>query len=175
MVLKGITMGMNKFRLISGYGQATVEFMVFLPLLIFMGILVIDAASLVSAQNRLNAAVREGAKLLSETGDRTFGSHPDCSLNFSPPSGPTNCNAEGSRCCDALQRAYRVAVESGVRNLQLEGRWTIKPLRDLDNSYAASRGYRLFNIRANAAINMLLGLGGNIVRAEITAYGGEVQ
>lgn len=164
---------MSKIHLTNG--QAMVEFMVLLPVLIFMGVLVIDAASLMSAQNRLNAAVREGAKLLSETGDRTYGSHPNCSLNFSPPTGPTNCSVEKTRCCDALQRAYRVAVESGVRNLQLEGEWTIKSLRDLDNSYAASREYRLFNIRANAAINRILGLGGNIVRAEITAYGGEVQ
>lgn len=130
-------------RVRNSKGQAIVEFVILVPLLLGIACIVLELGNMVFVAHRLSSATREGARIATETSlpaPRDANALPTCNLS--------ECAQANSICCIAVNRANLVLFNSGIQGADINGRWF------LEN--ANGRTYSMFEIEATLDTNFIL-------------------
>lgn len=152
---------MKKMTLASHRGQAAVEFVLMLPILLLLASVAMDTANMVFVAHRLAAATREGARVATET-TQPIPEHGDtgesCTIS--------GCASGTSLCCLAVRRANLVLWNSGVQDPDnVTGRW----IERTDNT--TNRRYVMLQITATETVNFAFGLADQTLVFRSVGYG----
>ncbi len=140
-------------------GQAMVEFVLLLPMLLAVASLVIDMGNMIFVAHRLAAATREGSRVATETSvpaPENPGAGDSCELG-------TCGDGVTSICCIGINRANLVLFNSGINQTEIDGEW-ISDVRD-------GRRYVLYRVTAATTVDFFFGLGNQRLSSQATAYG----
>lgn len=163
----------------KGKGQGVIEMALVLPVLLGFGTLTIDLANLVLTAHRITAAVREGARVATETSTPWDPSIATCTPNSDI--NPTNCTPscglntqtaadcadnDTSTCCIAVSRANIVLFNSGVTDGIVRGTWLE---RDIGGTQ-----YAFLRIEMEATVNFFFGIGSQTIRQAATGFHDEI-
>lgn len=153
------------FKLISKKnpprGQSAVEFALIVPVIALSLTLIMDSTNLVISLHKMNAALREGNRVITEsyaTPDLT-----NCSIN-----GERDCfkdpSISGNICCIALSHSNYAAFRSGLRNYRITGAW------EENAEIIPGQTEVFFNQKIEATIPFLFGLAPINLEAKAVSY-----
>lgn len=144
----------------STRGQAAVEFVLMLPILLLLSSLAIDVANMISVGHRLSAASREGARIATET-TQPIPLEGTCDVQ-------TCTDDATSLCCLAVRRTNLVLWNSGVQNPDaVTGEWTT-----FDEE---GRRYIFLEITATETVNFIFGMADQTLTFRSVSYGDDIE
>jgi|GEM_PF-1688529 len=151
---------MKKHITHSTRGQAAVEFVLMLPIILFLSSFALDVANMVSIGHRLSAATREGARVATET-TQPIPTTGTCSIQ-------TCTDDITTLCCLAVRRANLVLWNSGVQDPDaVTAQWTTT---DEDG-----RRYIFLEMTATETVNFAFGLTNQTLTFRSIGYGDDIE
>jgi hypothetical protein len=139
----------------SKTGQAMVETVLILPILLGFASLIIDLGNLMYVAHRITAASREGARFVTESSEPLPDPLTNCEL--------AACGTATGHCCTALHRTSNVLFNSGIQDANIRGEW-------FNDTSRPPGVYTFFRLTVETNITFFFGLFTQTVQTSAVAY-----